>query len=178
MIFSLFKQDPALAAGEALYARIVEQSRREPFYLDYGAPDTVEGRFEMIALHAYLVLRRLRGEDGNAKDVAQCLFDAMFKNMDDALRELGVGDMAIGRKIRTLAENFYGRVEVYGNALDEGDRDALTDALARNVYEKETEARAADLAVYVVATDAALTAQPIDRLRKGAVQFPDPGEAA
>ena len=176
MIFSLFRQDPSLAAGEALYAAIVEQSRREAFYLDFGAPDTVEGRFEMIALHAVLVLRRLKGEPGDAKEVSQCLFDAMFRNMDDALRELGVGDMAIGRKIRTLAENFYGRVEAYGDALGAADRKALALALSRNVYESESADAGDALAAYVMTAEAALAAQPTDKLCGGAVRFPAPGE--
>mgnify|MGYP001258874975 FL=1 len=89
MFKALFKKDPALEAGRALYAASVEQARTPALYASLGAPDTVEGRFEMVALHVWLVMRRLKGDE-RAKKVSQCLFDAMFQNMDDSLRELGV----------------------------------------------------------------------------------------
>ena len=110
MIMRFFKKDQALEAAQALYAAAVTQAREAPLYEEFGTPDTVEGRFEQVALHVYLVLRRLKGDESGARKVSQKLFDVMFQNMDDSLRELGVGDLSIGKKIRKLAENFYGRV--------------------------------------------------------------------
>lgn len=176
MISSLFKKDPAAEAADALYAAAVEQARAAPFYADLGVPDSVEGRFEMIALHVYLILRRLKGDAPGAKKTAQRLFDAMFRNMDDSLRELGVGDLVIGKKIRKLAENFFGRVGAYDAALEAGPEDgALAEALARNVYESPAPETAAALSAYVRAAATLLDEQPPSRLVGGIVRFPAPG---
>lgn len=171
MIMSLFRKDPAIDAGEALYASAVEQARSEPLYVEIGVPDTVEGRFEMITLHVYLVLRCLKGEEPGAKKVGQKLFDAMFQNMDDSLRELGVGDLSVGKKIRKLAENFYGRVAAYEDAL-QGAGDDLAQSLGRNVF-LDPEARGARrLAQYVKNAATAIEGQPVARIVGGIVQFP------
>ena len=170
---SFFKKDPTLEAGEALYAAAVEQARSPVFYADFGTPDTVEGRFEQVALHVYLILRRLKDDQPGAKKVGQKLFDVMFQNMDDALRELGVGDMSIGRKIRTLAGNFYGRVAAYEDSLSGGgDKDDLKRALGRNIFEDEEASEAALLADYVRNAAAFIEAQPVPRIVGGIVRFP------
>ena len=179
MIMSFFKKDPALDAGEALYAAAVEQARQSALYLEYEVPDTVEGRFEMVVIHVYLVLRRLKDEVPGAKKVGQKLFDAMFQNMDDSLRELGVGDLSVGRKIRTMAENFYGRAAAYEEALGEFSDvenqtlSGLSKALGRNVYADEDAAKAGLLAHYIQTTAAFIDRQPIARITGGIVQFPD-----
>src|SRR5437764_15482681 len=105
----LFRPRPALAAGRALYARAVDQSRAPSLYADFGTPDTAEGRFELYSLHVVLLLDRLRGHGDLAVDVSQVLFDSYVKALDNALREMGVGDLAVGRKMRKLGEAFYGR---------------------------------------------------------------------
>ena len=181
MIFSFFRKDPSLDAATALYAAAVEQARSPRLYADFGAPDTVEGRFEQVALHVYLVLRRLKGgapdaEAGpDAKRVSQKLFDVMFQNMDDSLRELGVGDLSIGKKVRKLAENFYGRVAAYEDALkDDAPEDALARALGRNIFGDEAAPAAARLAGYVREAAAAMEAQPAARIAGGVVRFPEP----
>lgn len=168
-----FRKDPAVAAGEALYAAAVEQARAEPLYADFGVPDTVEGRFEMVTLHVYLILRRLKGGAPGAREAGQKLFDAMFQDMDRSLRELGVGDLSVARKIRALAENFYGRVAVFEDALrDDAPPEMLDAALGRNVYEDETSEEALRLARYVRAAADAVAAQPLNHLIGGAVRFP------
>ena len=127
----------------------------------------------MITLHVYLVLRCLKGDEAGAPKVGQKLFDAMFQNMDDSLRELGVGDLIVGKKIRKLAENFYGRVGVYETALQpDADSDALAQTLGRNVYLDPDSSSAIKLAEYVRQTAKALKAQPVSRLIGGIVQFP------
>ena len=173
MIMSLFRKDPAVDAGEALYAAAVEQARSEALYSKFDVPDSVEGRFEMITLHVYLVLRRLKGDTPGAQKVGQKLFDAMFQNMDDSLRELGVGDLSVGKKIRKLAENFYGRVGAYEDALqDPSDNDALAKTLGRNVFLDPDAPGAMSLAQYVKTTAFAIEAQPVARIVGGIVQFP------
>lgn len=176
---SLFRKDPALEAGRTLYAAAVAQSRSPALYADAGVPDTVEGRFEMVALHAYLVMRRLKAEDAKqvpgVKDVSQCLLDALFQNMDDSLRELGVGDLVVAKKIRKLAENFYGRIGAYEAAFaDPEPGDALAAALGRNIFESGDAAEARKLAGYVQNAERALQSQPAARIAGGIVSFPAP----
>jgi len=164
-----------MEAGEALYMAAVDQARKTPLYEAYATPDTVEGRFEQVALHVYLIMRRLKGDEPGARQVNQKLFDAMFQNIDAALRELGVGDLSVGKKIRKLAENFFGRIAAYEDALDpDAPREALVKALARNIYEDEAATSAVQLAEYVRAAAAAIDAQPAARITGGIVQFPDP----
>jgi cytochrome b pre-mRNA-processing protein 3 len=177
MFKTLFKKDPAMDAGLALYAAAVEQARTPALYADFGTPDTVEGRFEQVALHVWLVMRRLKGEAG-AKKVNQRLMDAMFQNMDDSLRELGVGDLSVAKKIRKLAENFYGRIGAYEAALKpDAAPDALARALGRNVFADEDAPQAAALADYVRRADQSLAQQPAARMAGGIVVFPVPERA-
>ncbi len=172
MFKALFRKDPSLEAGRALYTAAVEQARSAPLYASLGAPDTVEGRFEMVALHVYLIMRRLKGDDA-ARQVSQHLFDAMFQNMDDSLRELGVGDLQVGKKIRKLAENFYGRIGAYEDALRPDEpQDALARALGRNIFENETAPKAAAFAEYVRKAEQSLAQQPAARIASGIVTFP------
>ncbi|TNE25520.1 MAG: hypothetical protein EP349_10515 [Alphaproteobacteria bacterium] len=129
--------DPAPV--QLLYNEIVNAARRPEFYSDWQVPDTVEGRFEMLVLHIFFVLRRLQEEktsDGienpQAENFSQQLFDHMFLDMDRSLREQGVGDLGVPKRIRKMAKAFYGRVFAYENGLKDG---TLTDALQRNVYD-------------------------------------------
>jgi cytochrome b pre-mRNA-processing protein 3 len=168
----LFRPRPALAAGRALYGRAVEQSRAPALYADLGAPDTVEGRFEVYSLHVVLLLDRLRGEGAGATEVSQALFDTYLKDLDNALRELGVGDLSVGRKMRKLGEAFYGRGKSYETAFgalpDEGPLQAL---VARTVYAEADAAPAPRLVAYVLAQRATLAAQPAERLLAGEVDW-------
>lgn len=174
MFKALFKKDAAMEAAQALYAAAVEQARTPVLYADFAVPDTVEGRFEQVALHVWLVMRRLKG-DPAARKVSQALMDVMFQNMDDSLRELGVGDLVVAKKIRKLAENFYGRIGVYEQGLkDAAAPDALANALARNVYADEEAPHAPALADYVRRADASLAEQPAARIAGGIVVFPVP----
>lgn len=178
MFKTLFRKDPALEAGRALYSAAVEQARSPALYARLGAPDTVEGRFEMVALHVWLVMRRLRG-DAAAKKVSQCLFDAMFQNLDDSLRELGVGDLQVGKKIRKLAENFYGRIGAYEEAMKEdAAENELAKALSRNIFEQALAETGPAFADYVRRANAKLENQPGARIAGGIVVFPPVEEGA
>jgi cytochrome b pre-mRNA-processing protein 3 len=168
----LFRPRPALAVGRSLYAQVVEQSRTPGLYVALGAPDTTEGRFEIYTLHLVLLLERLRLQGDRAADVSQALFDVYLKSLDDALRELGVGDLSVGKKMRRLGEAFYGRVKSYMTAIA-----ALPDAaplealLARTVYEGRDASPAQALAAYVLGQREALSAQPIEALLGGQVRW-------
>ncbi|MGA0608503.1 ubiquinol-cytochrome C chaperone family protein [Phenylobacterium sp. VNQ135] len=167
MLKSLFKPRPAQTAGRALYARVVEQARSPALYRDLGAPDTVEGRFEIYSLHVVLLLERLRGHGEAAADVSQALFDAYVSSLDDALREMGVGDLSVGKKMRKLGEAFYGRGKNYQEALDSlPDRAPLEAILGRTVY-ADAEDRSAELADYVLAQREALAGNSLEALLAG-----------
>lgn len=121
-----------------LYTHIVKSSRREVFFTDLEVADTVEGRFDMIVLHAFCVLRRLRQETDNkaVESFSQAFFDLWFDDMDLNLRELGVGDMGLARRVPKMMEAFYGRATVYEEALSKEDNIELKAALDRNLYRK------------------------------------------
>ena len=116
-----------------LYDQVVGQARSPSFYVDGGVPDTVDGRFEMVLLHAYLVIGRLMAGEDAAQRIAQYLFDTMITDMDRSLREMGIGDLSVGRKVKAMAEAYYGRSRAYDSALATSDAD-LSSALRRNVF--------------------------------------------
>lgn len=175
MLKRLFRPRPAKAAGDALYARTVSQSRNPALYADLGAPDTVEGRFELYSLHVYLLLERLKGQGDQAAETAQALFDTYLSALDNSLREMGVGDLSVGKKMRKLGEAFYGRV----TSLEEAfatlpDTAALAAMLARTVYEGADPSKAPQLAAYVLKQRDHLRAQPLERLCAGDVDWTAP----
>ncbi|MFN3514562.1 MAG: ubiquinol-cytochrome C chaperone family protein [Phenylobacterium sp.] len=163
-----FKRRPALAAGAKLYAAAVARARNPRLYADYAAPDTVEGRFELYTLHVFLLLDRLRGEGPQASETSQALFDTYVTALDDALREMGVGDLSVGKKMRKLGEAFYGRVKSYEKAFQAlPDAAALEALVARTVYAGGDAQAAPKLAAYVVTERAALREAPVARLLAG-----------
>jgi len=172
MILSLFRKNPGLENARMLYASIIGQARDLYFYATFGVPDTVEGRFEILTLHMYAALRRFKRQGPEAEAFSQTLFDTFFANMDDSLREMGVGDMSIGRKIRAMAESFYGRVGAYEKAFESDDENALNDAIARNIYSDDKPSRGAPLAKYLRSLVIALEDQELNALMKGEISFP------
>ena len=176
MFGNLFKSRPEKQTAETLYRGIVTAARQPVLYQDGGVDDTIEGRLELVMLHAALVILVLRdSEEERAREVSQQLFDTMFDDFDAAMRELGVGDSALGKKIRHIAKGFYGRAQTYGEALDTEDAAALADDLARNVFASEAvDERAERLSVYVNAALSALREQGAQALVDGAdPAFPD-----
>ena len=161
------------AIADAVYARIVAAARQPVPYSDWLVPDTPLGRFEMVGLHTYLFLHRIRGEGEAADALGQELADTFFQDVDHSLRELGIGDMGIPKRMKTLSRMFYGRTKSYDHALDARDLEALTAAVSRNVRPETADwPQAKQLAAYVLATSDDLAAQPLDRLLSGEVHFP------
>ncbi len=166
-----------------LYRAAVTAARAAPFYAALGVPDTPDGRFDMIALHVFLTLRRTKRDgSGQALAVAQALTDQMFADLDRNLRELGVGDLGVGRQVKALAAAFMGRIAAYDAALDHAGNESLAAALGRNIFRADpdggpTRAATATLAAYVRAADAALAAQAIGDILSGRVSFPSPPAA-
>ena len=158
----LFRRGPTRIAGERLYEVAITQARQPAFYTDLGAPDTVEGRFELYTLHVVLVLHRLSGLGGEAGELAQALFDAYVQALDSALREMGVGDLSVGKKMRKLGEAFYGRAKAYQAALAAEDQAAIAALIGRTVYADEAAGAADRLADYVQRSAALLATIPLE----------------
>jgi cytochrome b pre-mRNA-processing protein 3 len=169
----LFRQRGPKIVGGQLYESLVERARQPAFYTRLSVSDTVEGRFELYSLHAILLLHRLRGAGPQAAETAQALFDIFISQLDHALREIGVGDLSVAKKMRKLGEAFYGRAKAYGAALDAGDDDELQALIGRTVFEGAAEpGRPEALAAYVREVAAALAAEPVETLLDGHVDWP------
>src|SRR5207237_1439232 len=163
---------PLRGTIEAIYGMIVTQSREPLFYRDLGVPDTVNGRFDLLLLHLWLFLRRLQSaDDGTA--LSQGLFDHFCNDMDDNLREMGVGDLTVPKRMQAFGEAFYGRTAAYDLALTEG-REALAQALCKNILNGENLAQARRLAAYAEAAMAALDGSDEAELLTGSCRFPSP----
>lgn len=156
---------------EPVYSAIVTAARQPHFYAEWGVPDTVDGRFDMIVLHLFLVLDRLRLEKGY-EDVSQELTDYFYQDMDRSLREMGVGDLSVGKKVRKMAEACYGRLLAYGKTIaQEGNELEL--ALVRNVYAGNGNARgAAELTAWMRKAHATMHGQTAERIAAGVIQWP------
>ncbi len=163
MLKTLFRKDPVRSQAETLYAAIAEQARAPEFYGPGRADDTPEGRFDLLALHMFLAIDRLRRAAPATDKLVQRLQERFFEGLDSALREMGVGDLVVARKIRSLAEAFYGRYGAYQQAQDAGGK-ALAAAIARNVLSSNNAADAATYADYVRSARCALGPVPIDAL--------------
>ena len=171
MISSLFRQDRRRTTMAALYERVATASRAPGLYLSLNVPDTVEGRFEALCLHVVLVLRALRGRPAPADEIASGLAEAFFRDIDSVLRESGVGDGKVPKRMKSLVEAFYGRARAYDGPLDSARSADLAEALARNVT---AGAPAAGLARYALVADRNLRGQQLDDLLTAGPEFPAP----
>jgi cytochrome b pre-mRNA-processing protein 3 len=172
MIFGLFRKDPRRTIIASLYMRVATASREPGLYASLGIPDTVEGRFEALSLHMILMLRALREMPAPADEVAKDLTDAFFRDMDASLREMGVGDTVVPKRMKKIAESFYGRAQAYDGPLNDSDEAGLALALGRNAYGSEAPATA--LARYALATGQELKTVSLDVLLETGPVFPRP----
>jgi cytochrome b pre-mRNA-processing protein 3 len=163
---------PLRGTIEAIYGMIVTQAREPLFYRALAVPDTVNGRFDLLILHLWLVLRRLKPTEGGAA-LSQALFDHFCNDMDDNLREMGVGDLTVPKRMQAFGEAFYGRTAAYDLALT-GDHEALAQALCKNILNGENVAKADQLAAYVEAAVAGLDELDDATLLSGSARFPSP----
>ena len=165
-------------AGFQLYGCAVAAARDAYLYTTVGVPDTLDGRFDLVGLHAFLLIRRL-GKESGGPTLAQAIFDAMFADMDINLRELGVGDMGIARRMRAMWEGFHGRAAVYAQAMDAADPVALEAALARNVWRGEPPpaGAAGALVRLAFAEERHLAGQDLAALLRGEADFLPPKQA-
>ncbi len=187
MLNRFFGRNPYDSAARSLYEAAVQQARRDAFYRELEVPDTLDGRFEMICLHVYLLLTRLKQEPrtpqhegaaqkGAAQELAQTLFDTLFTDMDESLREMGAGDTGVGPRVKKMGKAFYGRMAAYDAALA-GEGESMSEALRRNVYGTVPEVAAGNpetLSGYLYREQRNLSAQPYSELAKGRVRFGPP----
>jgi cytochrome b pre-mRNA-processing protein 3 len=165
----LFAPRPAVLAGRQLYASAVAQARLPGFYRGLGVADSPEGRFELYTLHVVLLLHRLKGQGPRAAETSQALFDAYVRGLDDALREMGVGDLSVGKKMRKLGEAFYGRAKAYDQALAAlPDSSALDALIGRTLDIGDRTA----FVGYVEAARQVLAGQAPEQLLQGDVAWP------
>lgn len=171
MILKLFRKNPAPDAVYAVYTAIVAQSRQPVFYAEWGVPDTVTGRFDMISLHLALVFRRLRNEKKVGIEFGQALFDLFFKDMDRSLREMGAGDLSVPKKVRKMTEIFYALLTGVNEAIDRGDRAGVEVVLRRNVFGESEAGRADELAAYLFAQADSLAKQALEAIAGGRIDM-------
>lgn len=174
-MFNLFRRHQPQPSIERLYGAIVAQSRQPAFYTDFDVADSIEGRLELLILHTFLICHRLKDQGEAAQLVSQGVFDAFLDDMDRTLREMGIGDLSVPKRMKKIGQAFYGRTAAYDAALKEEEA-VLAAALARNVLERDVADPAAwRLAGYVQAAVLALAQTDVAVLLRGEATFPNPG---
>lgn len=174
MVFGLFRRR-STETEHKVYCEIVAQARQPAFYTDFMVPDTIDGRFDLIVLHAVLYFRRMRGEGAKVSQFAQSVFDLFFQDMDASLREMGVSDTRVPKKVKVMGEAFYGRADVYIPAIDAADAEELAAALGRNLFPDNPEPMAQmRLARYMLEAAGKLSEQATSDLMEGQLGWPDP----
>ncbi len=175
MLQRLFKPRPAKVAGSALFKALSTQARQPAFYERLGVADTVEGRFELYVLHLVLVLHRLKGHGAEAAEISQAVFDTFLRNLDEGLRDMGVGDLSVGKKMRRLGEAVYGRIKGYDRAFADADPAGALEALiTRTVYQDRPDPPpAASMARYASAAVASLAAEPLEQVLQARLAWPE-----
>jgi cytochrome b pre-mRNA-processing protein 3 len=163
-------------AAERAYQRVVEQARQPIFFTELEVPDTLDGRFELICLHAFLYLYRLKSDRSRSAAVSQAFFDTMFTDMDRGLREIGTGDLSVGRHVKRMAQGFYGRIRAYQEGLERQEDTVLTAALARNLFGtvRESTGTIDTIVDYIRCAAGQLAHQSAAALCEGYVWFPPP----
>ncbi len=156
------------AIAVTIYDEIVAAARQPVYFAKLNVPDTPLGRYEMLSLHMFLFLHRMKGEESAAGQLAQSVTDMFFQDLDHSLRELGIGDVGVPKRMKKLTKMFYGRAIAYGEALDNDDIEALAAALARNIMpDLETWPEACELANRVQALMVNLQDQSSDEILAG-----------
>ena len=163
---------PPRGTIEVIYGMIVTQAREPLFYRDFGVPDTVNGRFDLLVLHLWMVLRRLKPLAGGA-GFAQTLFDRFCDDMDANLREMGVGDLTVPKRMQAFGEAFYGRAAAYDLALAAGE-EPLAQALCKNILNGGQIENARRLAYYTEAATTALAGLDDVTVQRATWRFPSP----
>jgi cytochrome b pre-mRNA-processing protein 3 len=174
----LFSSSGTRQKAYELYGTAVDQARQPVFYTQFGVQDTIDGRFDMIVLHLFLLERRLAAAESDTAKLRRMLQEAMIGDMDRSLRELGVGDMSIGKEVKKMGVAWFGRLKAYAAALGEDDpQQAMTAALVRNLYkvdDAEAATHAPGMARYTLASAAKLAGYSDQEVLDLRFDFADP----
>lgn len=179
MVFGLFrKRNNNRVIVDRQYSTLTTTARVPYFFTDLDVPDTVMGRFEMLSVVMILYFRRTRASATSGQEIAQEIVDFFFQDIDYSIRELGIGDTSVPKRMKKLAGMFYGRLETYAAALDSRDATALAEALARNIHPQEGDARPAmtGLAQWMMTAENHLATLSEDVIATGSASLPFPGE--
>lgn len=156
----------------ALYGSIVTQARERAIYVHGGVPDTMEGRFGVIVVHMFLILERIRGEGAKGDGMARALLETFMTDMDDSMREIGIGDMAVPRRVKKAAAALHEQIECYRAAIAETSGTALRAAIERHVLLGSGGGDAPLIAGYIRRAQESLAKQSWTDVREGRVIFP------
>lgn len=163
--------------AQALYAKMVAAARQPDFFARWSLPDTMTGRFDSLVLHVFLFTHRIRDRD-EVRDFGQEVFDIFFGDLDASLREVGIGDLTVPKRLKKMANSFYGQVQVYSEPLQAENVEALSEALERNLAAdgKAVDTRA--IAEYMIAAQAHLAQISDDAILRGEISYPDAADIA
>ncbi|WP_262691535.1 ubiquinol-cytochrome C chaperone family protein [Kordiimonas aestuarii] len=179
MLERLFPGFKSKKTAYALYGKLVGQARQPVFYTGLEVTDTLDGRFDMILLHMFLIQNRLATEGEATARLRRQIQEAMVADMDRSLREMGVGDMGIGREVKKMGVAWFGRLKAYAAAVEADDPQAeLATAIARNLYKKEAVSRAPDMAAYILDARKKLAAYSVEEIKTLSFEFPQPVPSA
>jgi cytochrome b pre-mRNA-processing protein 3 len=171
-MLNLFKRkNPYEGAARILYAQALEQTRDPEFYSKFGVPDSFDGRFDLLLLHIFLLMERMLGEPNVGQSFNQALFDVTFADMDQTLREMGIGDMGIPKHMRRMMKAFNGRMHAYSEAAEP---EAFKEVLAKNLYGTVQEPDAAHITAmlaYVQSVRRVLGAKQATDILENGVKF-------
>ena len=173
-----YSQKNLRSSSESLYKLRVWQARKEYFYTYAQIPDTQEGRLENIILHLYIVFRRVSFKKGGQNEFSRALVEYLVDDLDNNLRELGVSDISVGKKVRDLIARFYGRCKTFDQALSDNDEESIKDALLNSVYKNQKnkiEKYSLNFMIgYFIECVKVLESTDMSLLREGVIKFPNP----
>ncbi len=172
MLSAFFKKSSSQPAPQQLYGSLMTHARSIEFFTDFGVPDSVMGRFDVLSLHIYLLARRLR-EDGSpiAMDLSQEVFDLYVSDVERALRELGIGDTSVPKKKKKMIRSFYGQIDDFDEAINEGDEKTITHKVSERYLSEVENPKPEILAKYMLATEAHLKTQDMKKILRVQVDW-------
>ena len=175
MLSALFKKSSSQTAPQQLYGGVMTHARTPDFFISFGVPDTVMGRFDVLSLHIYLLARRLR-EDGRpiCMDLSQEVFDLYVYDVERALRELGIGDTSVPKKKKKMIRSFYGQIDDFDEAINTNDKDTIVEKVSLRYLSETENPKPEILTSYILATEADLKTQDIKSILSGEITWLKP----